>query len=140
MKRQVLTLAGALGLAAVGFTGYVLAEVTEPPVTFVMQQPADEWMVKSFLGQSVHDASGQVVGDIKDLAFDRQGHISTIVIGVGGFLGMGEKSVGVSYTSLAHKTDAKGEQMFVVAVSKDSLSKAPEFKSTEKTVIDKAKE
>jgi hypothetical protein len=140
MRRQVTILAGALGLAAASFVGHVLAESSEPAVTFVSQQPVDEWLAKGFLGHAVHNATGETVGDVKDFVFDRRGRISTVVLGVGGFLGMGEKSVGVTYESLGYRTGAKGEHIIVVAVSKEALAKAADFKSTEKAAVDKSRE
>ena len=96
MRRHVMTLAGALGLAAASFTGPALAETAEgagPNATFVNQQPTDEWLVRVFLGQYVQNTAGERVGDINDLVFTPQGQISTVVIGVGGFLGVGKKAL-----------------------------------------------
>ncbi len=83
--------------------------------------------------------AGETVGDINDLVFTHQGRIVTVVLGVGGFLGMGEKNVGVTYESLSFKVGAKGERVIVVDVSKDALVKAVAYKTTEKTMYEKAK-
>ncbi len=145
MSRRIMMLAGGLGLAAASLSGLAVAQMatdTPPAVTkFIAQQPAEERLAGAFLGRPVQNASGEVVGDIKDLVFDRKGHISAVVIGVGGFLGIGEKSVGILFEALTSKTDAKGEPMIVVALTKEALVKAPEFKSTEKAAYDaRAKE
>lgn len=78
--------------------------------------------------------------NINDLIFDRQGRISTVVIGVGGFLGMGEKNVGVSFDSLTFKVGNNGERMIVVGVSKEALVKAPEFNAIEKSTFERVKD
>ena len=145
MSRRIMMLAGGLGLAAASLTGPAFAQMateTPPAVTkFITQQPVDERLAGAFLGRPVQNASGEVIGDIKDLVFDRKGHISAVVIGVGGFLGIGEKSVGILFEALTSKTDAKGEPMIVVALTKEALAKAPEFKSREKAAHDtRAKE
>lgn len=141
MSRRIMMFAGALGLAAASLTGPAFAQMaTETPpavTTFVTQQPVDERLAGVFFGQAVHNTAGEVIGDIKDLVFDRKGRITAVVLGVGGFLGMGEKRVGVPFEALGSKTDAKGERTIIVALTKDALVKAPEFKSTEKAAHDK---
>jgi hypothetical protein len=62
------------------------------------------------------------------------------VIGVGGFLSMGEKSVGVPFATLTFDVGKNGERVIVVALSKQDLTQAPEFKATEKTTFDKVKD
>ena len=107
---------------------------------FVTQQPTNEWLARVFIGQAVHNASGETVGDINDLVFDRKGLISTVVIGVGGFLSMGEKSVGVPFSALTFNVGNGGERIIVVALSKQELTEAPSFKATEKTTFDTVKD
>ena len=141
MSRRIMMLAGGLGLAAASLTGPAFAQMateTPPAVTkFITQQPAEERLAGAFLGRPVQNASGEVIGDIKDLVFDHKGQISAVVIGVGGFLGIGEKSVGVLFEALTSKSDAKGQPVIVIALTKEALEKAPEFKSAEKAAHEK---
>jgi hypothetical protein len=143
MKLQMLTLAGALALATAPPFGTALAQTTTAPgpaARFITQQPDNEWLARVFLGQAVHNVAGDTIGDINDLVFDRQGHISTAVIGVGGFLSIGEKSVGVPFSALTFKVGGNGERIIVVALSKQELTQAPDFKATEKTTFDRMKD
>jgi sporulation protein YlmC with PRC-barrel domain len=93
-----------------------------------------------FLGQDVQNLTGERVGDVNDLIFDRQGRISIVVVGVGGFLGMAEKDVGVPYPSLTFNVGKAGVRVIVIAASKEDLLKAPTFVSTERTTMDKVKD
>jgi sporulation protein YlmC with PRC-barrel domain len=131
-----------MALVAAAPFGSTLAQtaITTADTKFVTQQPANEWLVRVFLGQAVHNAAGETVGDVNDLVFDRQGQIRTVVIGVGGFLSMGEKSVGVPFNALTFNVGASGERVIVVALSKDDLAKAPDFKAIEKTTFDRVKD
>ena len=138
MRRQIMSLAGALALAAAPLAGQALAQAVTVP--FVSQQPADEWLARVFIGQPVHNAAGEAIGDINDLVFNRKGQISTVVIGVGGFLSIGEKGVGVPYSSLTFNIGKTGERVIVVALSKQDLTQAPAFKATEKTTFDRVKD
>jgi sporulation protein YlmC with PRC-barrel domain len=109
-------------------------------VSFVTQQAANEWLARVFIGQAVHNAAGETVGDVNDLVFDRKGRINSVILGVGGFLSMGEKSVGVPFSALTFNVGKNGERVIVVALSKEALVKAPEFKASEKTTFDMVKD
>ena len=97
-------------------------ETSNPAATvqFVTEQPGSEWLARVFLGAAVQNSSGETIGDINDLVFDRSGHISTVVLGVGGFLGIGEKVVAVPFSALAFNTGKDGARIIVVSL--DDLS------------------
>jgi sporulation protein YlmC with PRC-barrel domain len=143
MRHQIMRLAGALALAAVPLSGQALAQAPAPSaatMAFVTQQPANEWLAGVFIGEAVHNATGETIGDVSDLVFDHKGQISTVVIGVGGFLGLGEKGVGVPFSTLTFNVGKDGERVIVVALSKQDLTLAPKFKATEKTTFGKVKD
>ena len=100
------------------------ASSTGAMVPFVTQQPNNEWLARVFIGQAVHNAAGETIGDINDLVFNRKGQISTVVIGVGGFLSIGEKGVGVPFSTLTFNVGKNGERIIVVALSKQDLVQA----------------
>jgi sporulation protein YlmC with PRC-barrel domain len=110
------------------------------PPAFVTVQPSGQWLASQFIGQPVTNQAGERIGDINDLLFDKSGRIANVVIGVGGFLGMGEKNVALPYGDLAITADASGKRVVQIAASKDLLQSAPDFKATEKTVYMRAKE
>ena len=143
MKRQIMGLTAALALATVPLSGLAVAQTAVKAavtVPFVTQQPVNEWLAEMFIGQSVLNKTGETVGEVNDLLFDRKGQISTAVIGVGGFLGMGEKNVGVPYGMLTFEIGKTGERVIVVALSKQDLTQAPAFMATEKSTFEKVKD
>ena len=144
MRRQMMSLAAAVAFAAAPFAGQALAQAPAAPpaapVPFIAQQPADEWLARVFLGESIHNSAGETIGDINDLVFNRKGQITTVVIGVGGFLSIGAKAVGIPYDALTFNVGKTGERIIVVALSKQDLTQAPAFKATEKTVYMRAQE
>ena len=141
MKRMITTLGCALGLAAAFVPAMASAQTTAvPAVAFVTQQPANEWLAGVFIGAKVKNDAGDTVGDIYDLMFSPQGQINTVVLGVGGFLGMGERTVAIPYGTLSFKVGTKGERIIIVPLSKENLAKAPEFKATERTTFQKAED
>ena len=122
-----------------------IAQTTPTPMRtdsaqFITVQPQGEWLASLFLGQSVTNHAGETVGDVNDVLFDKTGRITTVVIGVGGFLGLGEKNVAVPFGTLSFTADANGKRVVSAPLSKDRLQAAPEFKPTEKSVYMRAKE
>ena len=71
----------------------------------------------------------QAIGQIKDIII-RQNNVAGIVVGVGGFLGVGERYVVVDPTSIYMRHE-NGAWKVVVNVTKESLMAAPEFKYEE---------
>jgi sporulation protein YlmC with PRC-barrel domain len=107
---------------------------------FVTVQPPDQWLASQFIGQGVSNDAGEVIGDINDLLFDKSGKVANVVIGVGGFLGIGEKNVAIPYNALAITADANGKRVIKAALSRERLHSAPDFHATEKTTYMRAKE
>jgi sporulation protein YlmC with PRC-barrel domain len=56
-----------------------------------------DWRASKMVGLSVYNDSNEKIGSINDLLMDKSGNIKAAVIGVGGFLGMGEHLVAVSF-------------------------------------------
>lgn len=142
MKTKLMIAAGTSALLALSLTLPALAQSLKPTaaVQFVTEQPKTEWLARVFLGANVQNASGERIGDINDLVFDRTGRISTVVLGVGGFLGLGEKSVAVPFSALTYEVGKDGARIIIVALSKDALKIAPAFIAFEKTTMDVVQE
>ncbi|MGC1466363.1 MAG: PRC-barrel domain-containing protein [Pseudolabrys sp.] len=66
---------------------------------FVSSQQPDQWLASKFKGTEVLGSDGKKIGDINDLLFDKSGKIEAYVVSVGGFLGMGAKSVAMAPSS-----------------------------------------
>lgn len=69
-------------------------------------QPADKMMLKDnwraskLIGLNVYNEANEKLGDINELLVDKSGKINAVVIGIGGFLGMGEHDIAVSMDQL----------------------------------------
>jgi len=87
-------------------------------------------MASTLIGESVYTSSAEnaeSVGEINDLLVGSDGDIDAAIIGVGGFLGLGEKNVAVSYDNLTLTADDDGTYYVVLETSKEELESAPEF-------------
>jgi sporulation protein YlmC with PRC-barrel domain len=59
-----------------------------------------EWRASKIVGLSVYNDNNESVGSINDLLTDRNGNIKAVVLGVGGFLGVGEHLVAVPFDKI----------------------------------------
>lgn len=59
-----------------------------------------EWRASKLVGVNVYNAANEKIGDINDVILDKSGKASNVIIGVGGFLGMGEHNVAVPFEKL----------------------------------------
>jgi hypothetical protein len=83
------------------------------------------------LNKTVKNAANESVGDINDIRIDNGGKIAAVIIGVGGFLGMGEKNVALPFEQLTFTRDGDGGLVVAANVTKESLQSAPEWKKPE---------
>ncbi|WP_172124081.1 MULTISPECIES: PRC-barrel domain-containing protein [unclassified Devosia] len=82
------------------------------------------------IDQAVYSSAGddaEEIGNITDIVFNQDGQITAVVIGVGGFLGIGEKSVAVPFDVLEFVIAADNTERWVVPTTADALTSAPEF-------------
>jgi PRC-barrel domain/EF hand len=75
------------------------------------------------------------VGEVNDVVLDWDGSIKAVVLGVGGFLGIGEKDVAIEMSSLrkARESNDSNDWFLVVNTSKDMLTNAPAYTSNTKS-------
>ena len=59
-----------------------------------------QWQASKLIHMNVYNAQNEKIGDIKELMLDKNGKVNIVAIGVGGFLGMGERDVAVKFDQL----------------------------------------
>jgi PRC-barrel domain len=119
-------------------------ESTSAPGTkFMMAQGADQLVFTRFKGVDVRGPDNASVGSVNDLLFDGTGKIMGVVVGVGGFLGIGAKNVAIDMSALdvvpaesgnndinntpAGSTNDPSNVKLKVAWTKDQLQDAPDL-------------
>ncbi len=85
-----------------------------------------QWLVGNLWDKSVYNASGKSIGELKDVLIDKDGKVTALVIGVGGFLGLGEKNVAVDYDYLQHNGGITPSRI-TLGMSEQDLRNAPGF-------------
>jgi sporulation protein YlmC with PRC-barrel domain len=118
---------------------FAIAAYAADESAFKERQTAGEWRMATYLGAPIYSAAGEKMGDVKDVLFDRTGKIQTVVIGVGGFLGLGEKRVAVPFDVVTY-TEENDARQIVVPLTKEALQNAPAYEVSEKTTMEKVTE
>ena len=98
MQRSFAT-ASFIALLAFGPLNAIAAE-TPPQGTTLAQQSADQWRSSKLVGVSIYGPDNKSVGKITDMLMGKDGKVAFVVIGVGGFLGIGEKDVAVPFDAV----------------------------------------
>jgi sporulation protein YlmC with PRC-barrel domain len=111
---------------AIGCALAVAAVTSAYAATTMSAAPKDSWTVTNYYKQDVYDPSQSKVGSVDDVLLDKSGKITGLVIGVGGFLGAGEKDVIVPFNAV--RTEKKNDKWWLTLdQTKDDLKKAAGF-------------
>ncbi len=78
---------------------------------FMTQMQPEQIMASELIGTRVVGANNESIGDINDVIVDRNGQVMAAVVGVGGFLGIGEKDVAVPFKSLEFANSQQAQAM-----------------------------
>ncbi|MER8981630.1 PRC-barrel domain-containing protein [Mesorhizobium sp. M0870] len=92
---------------------------------------AEGSIVTNIIGESVYNGTGddaENIGEVSDVVFDKDGQAKSVVIDVGGFLGVGAKSVAFEYGKLQW-AEKNGDRWLVAQTTKDELTAQAEFDS-----------
>jgi sporulation protein YlmC with PRC-barrel domain len=113
-------------------TDVTTADAATAKPGFIAEQGKDQWLAsKNLIGAKVAGPTNETVGSINDLVIERDGKVTAAVIGVGGFLGIGQKNVAVPYKSLELARDGDNNDKIAMRFTKDELKQAPDFKPLE---------
>lgn len=137
MTRNLLATTALAALVATG--AYAQSATTPAPAqTPAVQEPAatpvssaEGSIVTNIIGESVYNGTGddaENIGKVSDVVFDKEGQAKSVVIGVGGFLGVGAKNVAFDYDKLQW-AEKNGDRWLVAQTTKDELTAHPEFDS-----------
>ncbi|WP_319529910.1 PRC-barrel domain-containing protein [uncultured Cohaesibacter sp.] len=113
------------------FSSKVSPDATVSRNGYLSAQPG-QVLASGLLGEAVYssakEAGGEpeLIGDINDIVMNGDGIAQAAVVGVGGFIGLGEKDVAVDFQRLQWRA-WDGEPHLVLASSREDLEKAPEF-------------
>jgi sporulation protein YlmC with PRC-barrel domain len=116
------------GLALALLIGGALGPVSAAEQAAQLQTsvPADALTISNYYKQNVYDNQNNKIGDVKDMLLDKEGRVATVIVGVGGMLGVGEKDVAVPFSALKI-AEKNGDRYLVMSTTKEALEKAPGY-------------
>ncbi len=113
------------------------ADVAAAGATYLTEQQPDQIAASTYIGQTVYNAGDEKIGEINDLIMKKDGGVEAAVIGVGGFLGMGEKNVAVPFDRIAIAEQPNTDALKLTTTETvDTLKTAPEFKTKSQQVAE----
>jgi sporulation protein YlmC with PRC-barrel domain len=130
MPKLALTTAVLLALSATMASAQAPQPAPQagPAAQIMTSVPNDAATVTHWYKQNVYDPSDSKIGEIMDVLLDKQGKVVALIVGVGGFLGAGEKDVAVPFNAVQFKTKDNNKWYAVMNATKDSLKNAPGLK------------
>jgi sporulation protein YlmC with PRC-barrel domain len=114
----------AAGVAALSLT----AAAQTTPAKVQTTVPSNAVTVTNWYKQSVYDPNDSKIGEVMDVLTDKSGHIQSLIVGVGGFLGAGEKDVAVPFDAVQITNKNNNKWYLVMNTTKDAMKNAPGFK------------
>ena len=143
---MIRKLLATTAVAALISTGAIAQTTTVPAETMNQNQPAagtqipadtENRMVtlaagnlaSNIIGETVYNSTAdnaESIGEVNDIVIGADGGIEALIIGVGGFLGIGEKDVAIEY-DLAEWVERDGDRWIVVETTADALKAQPQF-------------
>lgn len=87
---------------------------------------ATQWRASDIISQPVYNSANERIGEIEELIIDRDGRVWAAIIGVGGFLGIGERHVAINYNALQVTTE-NNTMRIMANMNRNQLQQAPAF-------------
>ncbi|MGO9482968.1 MAG: PRC-barrel domain-containing protein [Rhodomicrobium sp.] len=106
--------------------GQAMTNTAAQPNKFMTNEAQNQWLAGNLMNKSVYNAQGKSIGDLKDVLISSDGRVQALVIGVGGFLGIGEKNVAIDYNYL-EKNGSIAPNRITLNMTEQDLRSAPSF-------------
>ena len=114
----ILTAVGGANAQVAGSSTTVGVAVTE------LTEVAHGWSAtKSILGKAVYNDAGDKIGKVEDLIITPDKHVSYVIVGAGGFVGIGRHNVAIPISQIHEQ----GGRIILAGATKDNVKAMPEF-------------
>jgi hypothetical protein len=96
---------------------------------FLTKQESGDVLASNLIGESVYNGQDEAIGGINDLITDESGKVVAVLIGAGGFLGMGEKDVAIRFEDLRLVREEDNGIKVIADLNQDTLASAPDYET-----------
>ena len=112
-----------------GTTAAADADVNEAKAA---AERTDNTLASNLIGSAVYASAAEdaeMIGDVNDIVISPEGEVASVIVGVGGFLGIGEKDVAVKYDTIEW-VERNNNRWLVANMNREQLEAAPAFDRT----------
>lgn len=96
---------------------------------YLTMQSDTQVSANDYIGKAIYNGENNSIGDVNDLILEENGGIAAVVVGVGGFLGIGEKNVALPMSKVNMTRDDNNQVRLTTTETAEMLKAAPEFKT-----------
>jgi sporulation protein YlmC with PRC-barrel domain len=103
-------------------------QAASPPASTTIDSkmaPSATADTRKLIGRNIKNAEGETIGEIKSIYINKDGKVDSVMVSVGGFLGVGDREVRIAWSDL--KITDNGEKV-MVNMTKDELKAKPEYR------------
>ncbi|MGE0744672.1 MAG: PRC-barrel domain-containing protein [Rhodospirillales bacterium] len=130
--QKLLCSTAAAALLVIG-VGAQAADAPKAPTAQNAQttMPSTAVQADRLIGASVKNEANETVGDVESVIIGEDGKVRALVVGVGGFLGLGERLVALDWNQIRVNQDGNSVKDVRVSMSKEQAKALPEYKYRE---------
>src|SRR5205814_162312 len=125
MRKHLCLIGTAAAILAMAAGGNFVARADKPLV--LAATSADTVVATNLIGRTVVDSKGATLGKIDGVLVDAAGMVKYVIVGVGGFLGIGEKDVALRWDQLNSQSGDK----LIADLTKEQLTSMPGYRYTD---------
>jgi hypothetical protein len=102
---------------------------------FLVKQERSDLLIGNLIGETVMTPNNVSIGEITDLITDKDGKVLAVLIGAGGFLGIGQKDVAIRFQDIKVSRDGNNDLTVTANVTKEMIAQAPDYQTLDEQQI-----
>jgi hypothetical protein len=99
-----------------------------PDAIYSTPTSSAHWRSSDIVGKPLYSENNERIGEIEEILFSSDGRVTAAIVSVGGFLGMGERKVALTFAAIRMSKDSNGNHRMLITVDRDALRAAPEYR------------
>ncbi len=112
------------------------AAAAEPQSSpFLVKQETSDVLIGNLIGETVVTPNNEAIGEITDLVTDKDGKVLAVLIGAGGFLGIGQKDVAIRFKDIKVSREENNDLTVKANVTKEMIAQAPDYETLDEQQI-----
>jgi sporulation protein YlmC with PRC-barrel domain len=117
----------AMSVGAIMLCTAAIAQTTSESAITMTSLPSPSISISDLYNQNIYDPADIKIGEVKDVILSPDGRATALIVGVGGFLGIGEKNVAIPFDAVK-RTMKDNKTHLTLDATKDALKGAPGFR------------